>query len=154
MCYSHSPAAGICHSWWTRAHEGLGVCGSWRTAIRPEWWQVWSECGYPACEPAGGPAWTEEAGLKEDLGVTFILHIHYMNYYYLKNTWKQHYHTTEKHSKHPNRWTLSLYLVVEHEQDGAANTDITRPLHLETISLLGGGSSVPLKQDTGQIIQY
>lgn len=38
-----------------------------------------------------------------------------------------------------------IYLVVEHEQDGAANTHITWPLHLETISLLGGGSPVPLK---------
>lgn len=37
-------------------------------------------------------------------------------------------------------------LVVEHEQDGAADAHITRPLHLEAVSLLGGGGSVPLKK--------
>lgn len=65
VSYAHSPAAGICHSWWTRAHEGLGVCESWHTATEPGWWRVWSGCGYPAYEPAGGPAWTEGAGLKQ-----------------------------------------------------------------------------------------
>lgn len=40
---------------------------------------------------------------------------------------------------------LRLYLIVEHEQDGAANTHVTWPLHLETISLLGGGSPMPLE---------
>lgn len=39
------------------------------------------------------------------------------------------------------RWT---HLVVEHEQDGAADAHVARPLHLEAVSLLGGGGSVPL----------
>jgi len=42
--------------------------------------------------------------------------------------------------------SLRIYLVVKHEQDGAANTHVTGPLHLETISLLGGGSPMPLNK--------
>ena len=128
----YSPAADICHSWWTRAHEGLGVCGSWRTATGPEWWQVWSGCGYQAYEQAGGPAWTEGAGLNQEGSV-----ISFGCPCYAPKM-------SERQTKPP-----SIYLVVQHEQDGAANTHITGPLHLETIRFLGGGSPVPLKWDEG-----
>lgn len=37
-------------------------------------------------------------------------------------------------------------LVVEHEQDGAADAHVARPLHLEAVGLLGGGGSVPLNR--------
>lgn len=50
-----------------------------------------------------------------------------------------------QHSSQPGVQLELRGLVVKHEQDGAANTHITRPLHLEPISLLGGGSPVPLK---------
>lgn len=53
--------------------------------------------------------------------------------------------TERNHKDLPLRRTVP-YLVIEHEQDGAANAHITRPLHLETISLLRGGSPMPLKE--------
>lgn len=40
-----------------------------------------------------------------------------------------------------------FYLVVQHEQHGAAYTHIARPLHLETVRLLSGGGPVPLKSN-------
>lgn len=42
--------------------------------------------------------------------------------------------------------TPSTYLVIQHEQQGALHIDITRTLHLEAISLLGRGQSVPLRE--------
>lgn len=35
MWYVRLPAADTCRSWWTRAHEGLAVCGSSHTATEP-----------------------------------------------------------------------------------------------------------------------
>lgn len=45
--------------------------------------------------------------------------------------------------------TPSTYLVIQHEQQGALHIDITRTLHLEAISLLGRGQSVPLQESKG-----
>lgn len=42
---------------------------------------------------------------------------------------------------------MDVYLVIQHEQHSAAYTHIARPLHLETICLLSGGSPVPLKSN-------
>lgn len=39
-------------------------------------------------------------------------------------------------------------LVVEHEEDSAADAHVARPLNLEAVGLLGGGGSVPLKEKT------
>lgn len=36
------------------------------------------------------------------------------------------------------------YLVIQHEQQSAFHINITRPLHLEAIGLLGCGQPVPL----------
>lgn len=120
-----SPAASICHSWWTPAHVGPGVCGSSRTATGPEWWRVWSGCGYPTYGPVGGPAWTEGAVWQTERR---------------KGEWI-HEEMFQDHSLR----TESVYLVVKHEKDGATNTHITWPLHLETIGLLGCRSPMPLK---------
>lgn len=43
-----------------------------------------------------------------------------------------------------SRLMPKTYLVVQHEQDGAADAHVARPLHLEAVSFLGGGSSMPL----------
>lgn len=37
------------------------------------------------------------------------------------------------------------HLMVKHEQKSAFNVDVAGPFDLETIRLLGGGHSVPLK---------
>lgn len=37
------------------------------------------------------------------------------------------------------------YLVIQHEQEGAFDVDVAGPFYLETIRLLSGGHSVPLK---------
>lgn len=42
------------------------------------------------------------------------------------------------------------YLVVEHEQEGAFNIHIAGPFDLETIGLLSGGHSVPLRDKMKQ----
>lgn len=39
---------------------------------------------------------------------------------------------------------MSTDLVVQHEEQGAAHTQVPRPLHLEPICLLGCGRPVPL----------
>lgn len=40
------------------------------------------------------------------------------------------------------------HLVVQHQQQSAAHAHVSRPFHLEAVSLLGGGRAVPLKQQT------
>lgn len=40
------------------------------------------------------------------------------------------------------------HLVVQHQQQSAAHTHVSWPLHLEAIRLLGGGRAVPLKEQT------
>lgn len=40
------------------------------------------------------------------------------------------------------------YLMIQHEQKGAFNVDITGPFHLETIRLLCGGHPVPLEESS------
>lgn len=61
-------------------------------------------------------------------------------------------HICFKNGRMTQSIAFSIHLVVEHEQDGAANTHVTGPLHLKAISLLGGGSSVPLEWQ--KIFQY
>lgn len=41
-------------------------------------------------------------------------------------------------------WGRGTDLVVQHEEQRAANAQVPRPLHLEPIGLLGGGCAVPL----------
>lgn len=53
-------------------------------------------------------------------------------------------------SYHPDiqqdgNWANGWYLVVEHEQKGAFNIHVAWPFDLETIGLLSGDHSVPLK---------
>lgn len=36
------------------------------------------------------------------------------------------------------------HLMIQHEQEGALDVEVSRPFHLEAISLLGGGHPVPL----------
>lgn len=44
----------------------------------------------------------------------------------------------------PAGWGTDTDLVVQHEQQRAAHTQVPRPLHLEPICLLGGGRPMPL----------
>lgn len=44
----------------------------------------------------------------------------------------------------PAGWGTGTDLVVQHEEQRAAHTQVPRPLHLEPIRLLGGGRPVPL----------
>lgn len=41
---------------------------------------------------------------------------------------------------------MRRYLVIQHEQEGAFDVDVTGPFHLEPIRLLSGGHSVPLQE--------
>lgn len=51
--------------------------------------------------------------------------------------------------QHPSETGVQLELrrlIVEHEQDGAADAHVSGSLHLETVRLLGRGRPVPLKR--------
>lgn len=58
----------------------------------------------------------------------------------------------ENACKSPGWWQWSQstqrYLVIQHEQKSAFNIHVTGPFHLETICLLSGGHSVPLKESS------
>lgn len=47
-----------------------------------------------------------------------------------------------------------LYLVVQHQQQSAAHADVSRPLHLEAVGLLGGGRTMPLEERETPDINY
>lgn len=81
-------------------------------------------CAHPADEPTAGPVCTEGAGKKR------------------KCRLKQQPSCKQlQGGNSANGW----YLVVEHEQKGAFNIHIARPFDLETVGLLSGGHSMPLK---------
>lgn len=41
------------------------------------------------------------------------------------------------------------HLMIQHEQEGALDVQVSRPLHLEAVCLLGGGHPVPLAGGRG-----
>lgn len=160
------PVGSTCHSWCTPCRGSPAACWSSRTATGPGWCRSGSGCESPADGPDVGPVWTAEAANTH-------IHTHITLNNATSHQLNQKSWTVPLKPLHvcfnamlnlqfvtnPNFGQKSFYphnvltavalcrphLVVQHQQQSAANAHISRPFHLEAVGLLCGRCAVPLK---------
>lgn len=126
------PVWSIGCNWCTPSRDYPAACCSWCRAKELAWCWPASVCARPADEPSEGPVCTEEAEEKQSIGSKRIV---------LEKAEKSS--NCLQNGQRANGW----YLVIEHEQKGAFHIHIAGPFDLETVGLLSGGHSVPLKEN-------